>query len=243
LETRRFVMLDLIDAMVLMSSVLINLAAFTYYLAETVARRLVFAGLTGAWVGLAMGLGAAGRLAFSPQQPIPLIGVLLAVPLLTVGLLAFRSPRARAALLGIPTPVLIALNSARIFGVMFLVLAAAGRLSGPFPYFAGLGDMITGAIAIPLALRVARSPQLPVGAVRVWNLFGALDLLVAVGLGIMSANGSPMQLFHAGVGSDAVQQLPACLIPTVLVPFYLITHGIVAAKLAEGRAVPALAHG
>jgi hypothetical protein len=135
------------------------------------------------------------------------------------------------------------LNSARVFGVMFLLLAAAGRLSGPFPYFAGLGDMVTGALTIPLAVRVARSAQLPAGAIRLWNLFGALDLVVAVGLGITSANGSPMQLFHAGVGSDAIQHLPTCLIPSVLVPFYLITHAIVAAKLSERRAVPALAHG
>lgn len=235
-------MLDLIDAVVLMSSVLVNLAAFTHYLAETLARRLVLAGLTGAWLGLAVGLGGAGKLAFSLQQPIPLIGVLLVVPLLTTGLLALRSARARAALLAIPMPVLIGLNSARVFGVMFLVLAVAGRLSGPFPYSAGLGDMITGALAIPLAVRVARSTQVPAGSIRLWNLFGALDLVVAVGLGLMSANGSPTQLFHAGVGSDAVQHLPTCLIPTVLVPFYLITHAIVGAKLAESRAVPALAH-
>ena len=236
-------MLDLMDAVILMSSVLVNLAAFTHYLAETLARRLVLAGLTGAWLGLAVGLGAAGKLAFSQQQPIPLIGVLLAVPLLTVGLLALRSQRARAALLAVPMPLLIGLNSARVFGVMFLLLAATGRLSGLFPYFAGLGDMITGALAIPLAVRVARSKQAPANAIGLWNLFGALDLVVAVGLGITSANGSPVQLFHGGVGSDAVQLLPTSLIPTVLVPFYLITHGIVAAKLAASRPVPALAHG
>src|SRR5690348_6604940 len=111
-------MLDLVDAVVLISSVLVNLAAFTHYLAETLARRLFLAGFTGAWLGLAVGLGGAGKLAFSPQQPVPLIGVLLVVPLLTIGLLALRSASARAALLGIPMPVLIGLNSARVFGVL-----------------------------------------------------------------------------------------------------------------------------
>jgi hypothetical protein len=42
------------------------------------------------------------------------------------------------------------------------------------------------------------------------------------------------------VGSAAMQYLPYCLVPTVLVPFYLITHAIVAAQLAATRAVPAL---
>jgi hypothetical protein len=236
-------MLDLIDAVVLMSSVFINLAAFTHYLAETLTRRLILAGLTGAWLGLAVGLAAAGKLAFSQRQPVPVLGVLLVVPLLTVGAIALRSQRARAALLAIPMTLLIGLNSARVFGVMFLLLAATGRLSGPFPFSAGLGDMITGAIAIPLAIRVARSARPPASAIKAWNLFGALDLVVAVNLGLMSANGSPMQLFHAGVGSDAVQHLPTSLIPTVLVPFYLVTHAIVAAKLAVNRTVPAVAHG
>ena len=56
-------------------------------------------------------------------------------------------------------------------------------------------------------------------------------LVAAVGLGITSALGSPPQLIHAGVGSEAMQYLPFCLIPTVLVPFYLITHALIAAQL------------
>ena len=65
--------------------------------------------------------------------------------------------------------------------------------------------------------------------------FGTLDLFAAIALGLTSAAGSPLQLMHAGVGSEAVQYLPFCLIPTVLVPFYLITHAIVAAQLRAQR--------
>jgi hypothetical protein len=234
-------MLDLIGAIVGMSAVAINLVAFTQALGGTLVRRLGLAALAGAWVGLASGLGAAGQLAFSPN-PVPLVGVLFAVPLLAVGILALGSRSVRAALLSIPMPLLIGLNSLRVLGVLFLLLAATGRLSGPFPFSAGLGDIITGALAIPLALSVARSGRMPSAAVRRWNIFGALDLLVAVGLGVTSAAGSPVQLIHAGVGSEAMQYLPYCLIPTVLVPFYLITHAIVAAQLAAAREAPALAH-
>jgi hypothetical protein len=236
------IMLDLIGAIVGMSAVGINLVAFTQALPGTLARRLALAAIAGAWVGLASGLGAAGQLSFSSDQPVPLIGVLVAVPLLVVGTLALASHRVRAALVAIPTPLLIGLNSLRVLGVMFLLLAASGRLRGPFPYFAGLGDIITGALAVPLALRIARSGPLPAAAVRSWNIFGTLDLIVAIGLGLTSAAGSPLQLIHAGVGSQAMQYLPYCLVPTVLVPFYLITHGIVAAQLAAARAAPALSH-
>jgi len=233
-------MLDLIGAIVGMAAVGVNLVAFTQALPGTLAHRLGLAAIGGAWVGLASGLGAAGKLAFSPDNPLPLIGVLFAVPLLVAGVLVLRSPRARAALLAVPMPLLIGLNSLRVLGVLFLLLAASGRLSGPFPYSAGLGDIITGAVALPLALSVARSGRPPVAAVSRWNIFGILDLIVAVGLGLASASGSPLQLIHAGVGSAAMQYLPYCLIPTVLVPFYLITHVIVAAQLAATRAALAL---
>jgi hypothetical protein len=220
-----------------MSAVAVNLVAFTQAIARTLARRLALAGIAGAWVGLASGLGAAGKLSFAPENPVPLIAVLLAVPLAVVGVLVLRSPRVRTTLLSIPTSLLIGLNSMRVLGVMFLLLAATGGLSGPFPYFAGLGDIITGAFAIPLALSVARSGLTSSSsrAIRWWNLFGTLDLVVAVTLGITSANGSPLQLIHAGIGSGAVQYLPYCLIPTVLVPFYLITHGIIGAQIAVAR--------
>jgi hypothetical protein len=228
-------MLDLIGAIVGMTAVAINLVAFTAVLPGPPARRLILAGVAGAWVGLASGLGAAGALDFSPNQPVPLIGVLFATPLLMVGALALIYPRLRTALLAVPMPLLIGLNAMRMLGVMFLLLTAAGRLSGPFPWSAGFGDIITGVIAIPLAMRVARSAQRPTRAIARWNMFGILDLVVAVGLGITSAAGSPLQLIHAGVGSQAMQQLPFCLVPTVLVPFYLITHGIIVAQLRAAR--------
>jgi hypothetical protein len=218
-----------------MSAVGINLVAFTHALPGSLARRLGLAAIAGAWVGLASDLGAAGKLAFSSDIPVPLIGVLFALPLIVVGVLALRSQKVRAALLAVPMPLLIGLNAFRVLGVLFLLLAASGRLSGPFPFAAGLGDIITGAFAIPLALSVARSKRPPLSAVRRWNIFGTLDLIVAVGLGIASANGSPLQLIHMGVGSEAIQYLPYCLIPTVLVPFYLITHAIIAVQLRAQR--------
>jgi hypothetical protein len=224
-------MLNLIGAVTGLMAVAVSLVAITTSLPLSLVQRLKLGGILGAWVGLASGLGAAGLLEFAPDRPVPLVGVLFVTPLIVVGALAIAYPGVRRALLGIPAHLLIGLNSFRIFGALFLMLAVAGRLSGPFPFFAGLGDIITGAFAIPLALAVARGGVLPSAAIARWNLFGALDLVVAVGLGLASANGSPVQFFHIGVGSEAMQQLPYCLVPTVLVPFYLITHAVVAAQL------------
>jgi hypothetical protein len=229
-------MLNLVGAIAGMMAVAINLVAFTNVLPGPLARRLSVAAIAGGWVGLASGLGAAGKLAFSPNHPVPLVGVLFVTPLLIVGALALKYPRVRSTLMAIPMPLLIGLNALRVFGLLFLLLAVTGRLSGPFPYSAGLGDVITGVFAIPLALSVARSQKLPVGAIVRWNIFGALDLVAAVGLGITTAAGSPLQVIHAGVGSEAMQYLPFCLVPTILVPFYLITHAIIAAQLRTRRA-------
>jgi hypothetical protein len=224
-------MLNIVGAIAGLMAVAVNLVALASVLPGTLARRLAVAAIAGGWVGLASGLGAAGRFAFTPDQPVPLVGVMFAAPLLIVGGLAIWSPRVRSTMLAIPMPLLIGLNALRMLGVLFLLLAALGRLSGPFPYSAGLGDIITGAFALTLALRIGRSQKLPFSAIARWNIFGAVDLFAAVALGITSAAGSPIQLIHAGVGSEAMQHLPFCLIPSVLVPFYLITHAIIAAQL------------
>jgi hypothetical protein len=234
-------MLDLIGSIDGLATIAVCLVAISAALDISLARRLGLAAIVGAWVGLASGLGAAGDLEFA-NSPIPLIGVLNAAPVLIVGALAIASRAFRSALLAIPTSLLIGLNSMRMLGVLFLFLYADGRLSGPFPFSAGLGDIITGIVAIPLALMVARSPSLPTAAIARWNLFGVLDLIAAVVLGITSANGSPLHWIHSGVGSQAMQTLPFCLVPTVLVPFYLITHGIVAAQLAAQRPAGAFSH-
>jgi hypothetical protein len=70
-------------------------------------------------------------------------------------------------------------------------------------------------------------------------LLGAADLIAAITLDVLSANGFAFRLTESGAGSNAVQYLPWSLIPTVLVPFYLIIHGVIFAQLRMGRRVSA----
>jgi hypothetical protein len=58
-----------------------------------------------------------------------------------------------------------------------------------------------------------------------------LDLVVAVSLGLTSSNGFPLRLIHGGAGSAAITTLPWSLVPLVLVPTFLIGHGIVFAHV------------
>ncbi|HTA40108.1 MAG TPA: hypothetical protein VK760_13575 [Candidatus Acidoferrales bacterium] len=194
------------------------------------AWRLASAAILGAWTGLAIAIAASGGLANSA-----VVGILAAVPLVTVAVLAASSAPVRSALLAVPLPLIIGVNVFRVLGAGFLVLASVGRLGGPFPLSAGWGDIITGLLAIPVALLATRVPASDLRIVA-WNTFGALDLVCAIALGITSANGSPLQLIHAGAGSAAMGALPWSLVPTVLVPLYLIGHGIVFARVRAASA-------
>jgi hypothetical protein len=139
--------------------------------------------------------------------------------------------------MSIPMPLMIGLNAGRVFAILFLLLAAEGRLAGPFPHFAGWGDIITGVFALPVAWLATDAQTRHLNAIAAWDLFGAADLLLAITLGVTSAEGSPLQIFHAAPGSAAMQQLPWSFVPTVLVPFWLILHAIIWAQLRRLRSL------
>ncbi|MGB6087921.1 MAG: hypothetical protein WBG26_00375, partial [Candidatus Binataceae bacterium] len=148
------------------------------------------------------------------------------------------SARFRSALQSVPMPVLVGLNVARIGGIFFLILAAQGGLSAPFAPSAGWGDIITGVLAIPLTIAVARSGDFPV-ALDLWNAFGALDLVAAISLGLLSAPGTPFRLFFEAPGTLAMSGFPWVMVPSLLVPLYLVIHLAIAAKL---RSSPPITH-
>src|SRR5262249_45726514 len=114
----------------------------------------------------------------------------------------------------------------RIFAVLFFLLAAEGRLSGPFPVFAGWGDIITGVVAVPLLWLVNHEGTRRANVIAAWNLFGAADLALAITLGVTSAESSPLQVF-AGPGSAAMPQPPWSFVPTVPVPCWLILRAVI----------------
>jgi len=232
-------MLDFIGTIIVTAAMVVNINAVVSSLQVPRGERIAAALVVGLWVGLAAASAASGL--FTVSRPFPHIGLFVVFPLVATAALAALSPGWRTALLGLPTPLLVGLNVSRIFGVFFLLLAAAGRLSGPFPYSAGWGDIIVGVLALPALWLAVRPSQRGQSLLAAWNLFGALDLVVAVALGVASAQGSPLQVFDAAPGSTAVQMLPWSFIPAVLVPFYLIVHAILFAQLRQAGRVDARA--
>lgn len=203
-------------------------AALVSSLPIRLGSRLALGAAIGAWIGVVLTLAASGALKYAFTVP-----VLFSLPLLAAGIAASFA-EVRAAMMAIPAQLIVALNTWRVLGIFMVLAGIAGTMSGPFPYVAGIGDIITGIFALPVARIAAKNPR----DLRVleWNIFGALDLIVAVFLGITTADGGQLQLFHAGVGSSAMTTLPWALIPLVLVPTYLIGHALVFAHVRAASA-------
>ncbi|HTV93367.1 MAG TPA: hypothetical protein VMG98_11685 [Verrucomicrobiae bacterium] len=173
---------------------------------DALKHRTVLAGLAGAWIGLVAALTASGYV-----KGLPVFGALFAVSLVAAPFV-WRDVAPRT---------IVAINVLRVLGISFLLLAYAGQISGPFPYFAGIGDIITGLFALPTALRLSNKGIADPG-VMTWNAFGLLDLVVAVALGVTTR--------PAAIGT-----LPWSLIPLVLVPVFVTGHIVLFARATAMR--------
>jgi hypothetical protein len=231
-------LLDFFGGVFLTAAMVVNVNALVSTLQISRSAKLLGAALVGLWIGTQVSLATAGAFGSDFALVFPLIGLMVALPVLAVAAGAWSSPGFREALMALPMPMLVGLNVSRVFGVFFLLLLAEGRMGGPFPFSAGWGDVITGLVALPLAILAARRLIGP-NSIWVWNAFGALDLVAAIVLGTISFNGGLGQLLFTGPGSNAIQFLPWSMIPTVLVPFYLIVHGVIFAQLRREARSPA----
>ena len=187
-------MLDFVGMVVIPALMVFAVNALVVFMDIPRGAKLMLAAVAGLWIGLAAAAASAGWLAIA--KPFPVIGIFVALPLVAAAIAA-AWPGVRKALLGLPFPLMIGLNIGRVFAVLFLLLAVEGRLAGPFPYFAGWGDIITGVVAIPLVWLAQDTKDRTATRIAAWNWFGAADLVLAIALGVLSAEGSPLQLFHA----------------------------------------------
>ena len=71
--------------------------------------KIVMAALLGLWVGVATAGSAAGWAALT--KPFPIMGLFVVAPLI-VAIVATAWPKARAAMLGLPLPLLVGMNVA-----------------------------------------------------------------------------------------------------------------------------------
>jgi hypothetical protein len=164
-------------------------------------------------------------------QPIPGVVRLPRLPIaifapVIIGLFFLLRSKSIAAFLdATPAPWLIALQVYRIFGGIFLVNWMHGTVAGVFAVPAGIGDALTGIMALPVALLLASGTARGRSAAMAWNIFGLLDFAVAITLGTLSSPG-PFQIFGLDIPASLAGTYPIVLIPAFAVPSSILLHAL-----------------
>ena len=181
------------------------------------------------WLAVSVALAAFG-VYHVQANAIPTIQYGIALPILIGSLLIWRSDAVARILEAVPQPWLVGVQFYRALGLIFLILYASGELPGLFAWPAGVGDIAIGLLAPVVGYAYARAPRDAAGLVRAWNVFGILDLIIAVTTGFMTAP-SLLQPIEVQPNSDLMTVLPMVLIPVFLVPLSILLHVASLAKL------------
>ena len=109
---------------------------------------------------LALIWGAAINGVFRPGgSAIPLVPIAIFLPVIVGAPLLLLSRRLGQVLDAMPATWLIALQVYRVLGSVFLIGWARGAIPGIFALPAGIGDAITGLLAVPVAISLASGPM------------------------------------------------------------------------------------
>jgi hypothetical protein len=177
------------------------------------------------WLVVVWSLALGGGFQPVPGLRLPRVPIAIFAPLIVALPFLLRSRNIGAVLDVTPAAWLIALQVYRVFGGIFLVNWANGTVAGVFAWPAGVGDMLTGIMALPAALAVASGSSAGRRAALLWNLFGLLDFAVAITLGILSAPG-PLQRFGFDIPASFAGTFPTVLIPAFGVPSSILLHAL-----------------
>jgi uncharacterized protein with PQ loop repeat len=141
---------------------------------------LIIAAFLASWLAFAIILGDGANFPVAPESRRSASGLVALIPFLVTVIALFASKSLRAINAAMPSAWLIAVQTYRVAGIMFVFpFLTYGLLPAGFGWPAGIGDAITGIFAPVVALMVARNRPNAFKWAVAWNLFGTLDLIVA----------------------------------------------------------------
>ncbi len=179
------------------------------------------------WLGwaLASSLLAAGGFftGFLVVRSVPILPIVLVATLIAGWAVFALWPALRRVLEAVPQHWLIGMQVMRVIGGSFLVVMALGGLPGLFAWPAGIGDILTGVAAPFVAYSVYKGSANARAQAVAWNLFGILDLVVAISTGFVSS-ALFARFLHVSPDSGLLTQFPLTQIPTFLVPVAILAH-------------------
>ncbi len=182
------------------------------------------------WQTVAWWLAVQGT--FTPSSPLArLLPLMFLLPLI-VGLpLLLRAKSIGRLLDATPASWLIGLQVYRVFGSVFLVGWVNGAFPTVFALPAGLGDVLTGLLALPVAALVQAGARGWRREAVAWNLLGVLDLVNALTLGALTSAG------FAADRPTTIGFYPVVLIPAFAVPLSLLLHALSLRQLRRRSAL------
>ena len=188
----------------------------------------VVAGFLASWFAIAIVVGDGANFPIPLESRRAVSGLVALVPFTIAVIALFASKTFRAINATTPSAWLIAIQTYRAAGIMFVFpFLTYGILPAGFAYPAGIGDALTGIFAPIVALMVAQNRPHALKWAVAWNLFGTLDLMVAPATAL---------LFQAGV----LNIYPLDLVPLFLgPPLGILTHILSLRNLAVTRSAAA----
>jgi hypothetical protein len=155
--------------------------------------------------------------------PFPLLPFAIFLPVIIGAPIVLLSKRMAQVLDAMPASWLIALQVYRVLGSAFLIGWARGHVPGLFALPAGIGDVMTGLLAVPVAISLATGTLDARKAAVAWNVFGLLDFAIAVSIALMIAPG-PLQVIVPSIPNATSGIYPTAMIPAFAVPSSILLH-------------------
>ena len=166
---------------------------------------------------------------------LPLLPIAIFLPVIIGAPILLRSKRVGQVLDAMPSTWLVAVQVYRVVGVIFLVGWMRGVAPGAFALPAGIGDVLTGLFAVPVAISLAAGSLEARKAAIAWNIFGLADFAVAVFMGLITSPG-PFQLIVPSVPSIGAGAYPTVMIPAFAVPSSILLHALSLRQLRRRNA-------
>jgi len=194
-----------------------------------------------AWLVAVWTLSVQGVFVQSPGSLVPRLPIAIFAPVILFIIPLLRSRVVGAVLDATPASWLIGLQVYRVLGGIFLVGWLRGSVPGAFALPAGIGDVVVGALALPVAVWLASGARGGREAAIAWNILGLADFASAVATGAMTAPG-PLQVGVPDIVNTLILQYPSVMIPAFIVPSSILLHALSLRQLLRQRETsPAMA--
>jgi len=185
------------------------------------------------WFGFALMMSIRGGFQAGVANPPLPLGLTFLVPIIVFVGAYLSSASLRAFANRLDLRIVTGAHVWRLIGFDFLYRYLRGQLPGGFALPAGIGDILVASTAIPMALAISRQAPSARKKFVAWNVFGIIDLCVAVGTGILFSQSTVGILVGSGPSTFIMSEFPHALIPTFFVPLFILLHLLALARRNE----------